>query len=611
MLDWFADAKFGLFLHYGLYSLLGRGEWVQRHERIPPPTYAKLAESFTAERFDADEITDLALAAEMKYINLTTRHHDSFCLFESDQTDFTSTEAPNCGRDLVGELAEQCERKGLPLFLYYSYGLDWRHAHYAEPLTPMSRPTVRHRPRARDGDASYIDFVHAQLTELLTNYGAIAGIWFDPAVTYFRHRQHFSTEAHRKHFAIEETYSLIRKLQPECLISFKQGANGDEDFVSTERGIQSLGDLLDGDAAVAAERAWSLNRSRPYELCDTMLPHSWGHSTLERGHHRSASEIRQILGYANYRGSNLLLNTGLLGDGSIEPAQASTLGQVGRNLRAKGFPASSPNYPPHTVRAAESVDALRSMWVEGADRGPLLYFLHAPRTGGTSIVRLLRDAYPSASVRHNPPTTDVAERPRLERVAAVSSHLPRTVVAELFPTRSLLPITIVREPLSRLVSLYNDSSNRENHPWHERVKAMTPAQFFDALLPGPNQRNDIFGPGDFAELTNHQCLLIHGQSARTEDAQAVIASEFFAIGTTEQHDLFVRTLGEHLDWPVGIEAAVRNVSEHTLKVEDLEPGLRDRLQEFNEQDALLYEYVSQLPGVVVNSYDSLVESALF
>lgn len=596
-LDWFAEAKFGLFLHYGLYSLLGRGEWAQRHERIPQREYEKLANEFTAERFDADEITDLALAAEMKYVNLTTRHHDSFCLFDSSQTDFNSAQAPNCRRDLVGEMAEQCQRKGLGLFLYYSYSLDWRHPYFPQPPpSPIDRP--RHKFRSEGQIAPYIDFVHAQLTELLTNYGQVAGIWFDPLMMYFRQMEMFP---------IEETYALVRELQPQCLISFKQGANGNEDYATPERDGQSLADKLEGPAREAAEAAWQSNRSKPMEMCDTMLPSSWGHSTVESDRHRSAAELRQVLAYAAHRNSNLLLNTGPLADGSIDPMQADVLTELGDELRSSGFPAPSPNYPAANAEATESIKALRARREEASTRGPLLQFVHLPKTGGSSLNVLIRELYKGAYIRHDPPVADAATRPRLERFAVVSSHLSRTAVAELFPTRALLPIAIVREPISRLVSLYNDATNREIHPWYERVSLMSPAEFFDALLPGPNQRTDIFGPGDFEQLANQQRLLIHGHSARADDAHDVIDSEFFAIGTTEQHGAFVRTLVEHLGWPAATRAAVRNVSEHTLVVEDLSTGLRDRLQEFNEQDALLYEYVSGLSSMVVNSYESLLD----
>ena len=127
-LQWFREAKFGLFMHYGLYSLEGRHEWLQFREKIPVATYAKLKDRFTAEKFDADSITDLALAAQMRYVNITTRHHDSFCLFATKQTDFNSVNSP-AKRDLVAELSTACQKKGLGLCLYYSHGRDWRHPH--------------------------------------------------------------------------------------------------------------------------------------------------------------------------------------------------------------------------------------------------------------------------------------------------------------------------------------------------------------------------------------------------------------------------------------------------------------------------------------------------
>ena len=147
-LEWFTHAEFGLFLHYGLFSLLEGfwkgehvrpAEWVQYRGLIPVKEYEKLARRFTAEHFDADHITDMALEAGMKYVNITSRHHDSFCLFESKYTDFSSVNSA-AKRDLVGELAEQCQRKGLGLFLYYSHGRDWRHPHAPSNLWSKARP---------------------------------------------------------------------------------------------------------------------------------------------------------------------------------------------------------------------------------------------------------------------------------------------------------------------------------------------------------------------------------------------------------------------------------------------------------------------------------------
>jgi alpha-L-fucosidase len=125
----FKGAKYGLFLHYGVYSQLGRGEWVQYRERIPVAEYGRLKDSFTAERFGAGAICDLAVDAGMRYVNLTTRHHDSFCLWDTKTTDFNSAQSP-ARRDLVRELAEACAARGLMLFLYFSHGRDWRHPYF-------------------------------------------------------------------------------------------------------------------------------------------------------------------------------------------------------------------------------------------------------------------------------------------------------------------------------------------------------------------------------------------------------------------------------------------------------------------------------------------------
>ena len=128
-LKWFTDAKYGMFIHYGLYAQLEKGEWVQLRDTIPVAEYAKLKETFTADKFDADFITDLAQKAGMKYITITSKHHDGFCLFNTQLTDFNSLNSP-CGRDLIGELAEACNQKGLGLFLYYSYAADWKHPYF-------------------------------------------------------------------------------------------------------------------------------------------------------------------------------------------------------------------------------------------------------------------------------------------------------------------------------------------------------------------------------------------------------------------------------------------------------------------------------------------------
>lgn len=338
-LQWFSDAQYGLFMHYGVYSLLGRGEWVMYHEQIPVSDYEKLKSQFVAEAFDADYITDMAIKAEMKYITITARHHDSFCLFRTQATDFNSVEAP-CQRDLIEELAIACEKKGLGLFLYYSYALDWRHPYFfnrEEDGCQIARPAYTHPEPAyryqNDEDfQQYLDFVHVQIRELLTQYGPIAGMWFDPIMPYYYRPDLFN---------IEETYALVRSLQPHTLIAFKQGANGDEDFASPERSHRSLAHRFeDPDKAKFVDSIWEKNKHKHNEVCATLQPRQWGYQISDDGNHHSVDDVLEMLADARARNSNLLLNTGPIPDGSISKVDEAVLLDVGARIRQDGFPSA-------------------------------------------------------------------------------------------------------------------------------------------------------------------------------------------------------------------------------------------------------------------------------
>jgi alpha-L-fucosidase len=316
-LQWFRDAKYGLFMHYGLYSLLGRHEWVQFREKIPVAEYAGLANQFTAHKFDADTIAALAVDASMKYVNITTRHHDSFCLFESEQTDFHSVNSA-AGRDLVGELAEACREQGLGLCLYYSHGRDWKHPHApnndewggnARPKYESPEPSYAYG--ADHNLQIYLDFVTAQITELLTNYGPIAAIWLDGIAV--------PLSGDKSLFKCQELYDLIHSLQPQVLLSYKQGLLGTEDFYAPEH------------KAVATD-------GKPGEICTTMCPGSWGYMAEKKGQHKTADEVWNTLRAAREAGFNLLLNTGPLPDGSIDPEDDVVLREVGERIRREGFP---------------------------------------------------------------------------------------------------------------------------------------------------------------------------------------------------------------------------------------------------------------------------------
>jgi alpha-L-fucosidase len=319
-LAWFREARFGMFIHYGLYSLEGRHEWLQLREKIPVADYAKLKERFTAAKFDADAITDLALAAQMRYINLTTRHHDSFCLFRTKQTEFQSLNSP-AKRDLVGELAAACAKKGLGLCLYYSHGRDWRHPHapnndqwggQARPQYNPAEPT--YATGAAHSLQKYLDFMTAQITELLTQYGPIAAIWLDGIAVPASRKERLAE------WRLPELYAHIHSLQPQVLVSYKQGIIGKEDFL-------------------APERTFSAKPDRPLELCDTLQPQGWGYMKVDDGHHKTPDQVMTMLGKVAGLPANLLLNTGPMPDGSIHPEDVTSLTEVGRRLRTQGWPA--------------------------------------------------------------------------------------------------------------------------------------------------------------------------------------------------------------------------------------------------------------------------------
>lgn len=331
-LEWFKHARFGLFMHYGLYSLLGRGEWVMLRERIPIAEYEPLKAQFKADKFDVDFITDLALESGMTYINLTSKHHDGFCLFGTQQHDYNSVDSP-AKRDIIGDLSNACQEKGLGLFLYYSYFADWWHPYFyareagwnnARPAYEFDEP--RYKWKTDEDFRIYVDYVHEQLKELLTGYGPIAGIWLDPIMGYY---------SRPDLFPIEETYALVRSLQPHTLISAKQGANGTEDFAAPERSGHSLADRFDDpEMKKVPEHAWESNKNKHNEICDTLQPRVWGYKKDDANQHKNADEVMTMLQAAWDADCNLLLNTGPLPDGSINPVDAATLREVGQRLRA-------------------------------------------------------------------------------------------------------------------------------------------------------------------------------------------------------------------------------------------------------------------------------------
>lgn len=329
-LAWFRQARYGLFLHYGLYSLLGRNEWVQLHEKIPVSEYDKLANDFYADKFDADAIASFAVDAGMQYVNLTTRHHDSFCLFKTKETPFNSINSP-CGRDLVGELAEACDRHGLGFCLYYSHGRDWRHPHapnndtWGGSARPKYDPPEPSYAYGADHDLQqYLDFMKRQVAELLTQYGPIASVWLDGIAV--------PLNGDTASFQCQNLYDLIHSLQPQVLVSYKQGVTGTEDYFAPEHRVPAPSE----EARMAGKI--SHNPDKIIEVCTTMCPGSWGYKKDEEGQHLKEEQVWEKLEDACTKNYNLLLNTGPLPDGSLESEDVVVLRNVGARIRSQGFP---------------------------------------------------------------------------------------------------------------------------------------------------------------------------------------------------------------------------------------------------------------------------------
>jgi len=317
-IEWFSQARYGMFMHYGLYSLLGRHEWVQQRELIPVAEYARLKEQFTASKFNADFITDLALEAGMKYINITTRHHEGFCLWDTKYSDFKSTNSP-AKRDLVAELSAQCSRKGLALFLYYSHGRDWKHPHapnndqWKGAARPGYKPNDPAYKYGKEHDLNiYLEFVNNQVNELLEMFSPIAGIWLDGIAT--------PLSGDAALFKCQKLYDAIHARQPQVLVSYKQGLLGTEDFLAPERSYKS------------GEKP-----PKPLEICDHLQRNGWGYMKSEDGKHKPKEEVIEMLKKANRYPANLLLNTGPLPSGEIHPEDVITLRAVGKEIREKGW----------------------------------------------------------------------------------------------------------------------------------------------------------------------------------------------------------------------------------------------------------------------------------
>jgi alpha-L-fucosidase len=303
--EWFQDAKFGLFVHWGVYSVLGVEEWVMEKQQIDKATYERVASFFNPVAFDAEEWVLTAKDAGMQYITITAKHHDGFAMFDSQHTDWDIVDRTVYGKDVLAQLAEACRKHGLRLFFYYSQ-LDW----YQDDYYPRGR-TGQQAGRPEHGDwNAYIDFMNAQLTELLTNYGPVTGIWFDG----WWDRQDAD-------WRLRETYDLIHRLQPGAMIGSNHhlAPKPGEDFQMFEKDLPGHNTAgFSGEASVG---------ELPLETAETMA-HRWGFSLQDKAYKSPEELIRYLVRAAGYN-SNFLLNVGPMPNGKIQPEFVATLGAMG------------------------------------------------------------------------------------------------------------------------------------------------------------------------------------------------------------------------------------------------------------------------------------------
>jgi alpha-L-fucosidase len=318
---WFDSARFGMFIHWGASSVLGQGEWVMNQRNIQVPEYRRLIDIFNPTAFDAKTWVSTAKNAGMQYITLITRHHDGFSLWDTKQSDWGIMGTPY-KKDIVKQIAEECHKQGMKIFFYYSL-LDWYRSDYQYETGRTGKGTGRTQKSNWPG---YINFMKAQLTELLTNYGEVSGIWFDGHWDQLDN-DHNKEATSKVDWKYEEIYTLIHRLQPQCLISNNHHLTPipGEDFQAFEKDLPGSNTSGFGGATVS---------KLPLETCET-INDSWGFNITDRSY-KSNKTLVQYLVKAAGHGANFLLNIGPMPNGAIQPEFTDRLNTMGQWLQKNG-----------------------------------------------------------------------------------------------------------------------------------------------------------------------------------------------------------------------------------------------------------------------------------
>ena len=322
---WYTDARFGMFIHWGLYAIPARGEWVMSHEEIPLEEYRKYFDLFDPADCEPKKWVRAAKNAGMKYVVLTAKHHDGFCLYDSAYTDYKITNT-KAGRDIVKEFVDACHEEEIGAGLYFSI-LDWSHPDfpkYGDRFHPM-RNNEAYKDEKIDFDR-YLKFMHNQVEEIVTNYGKIDLLWFD-----------FSYEnLVGEKWRAADLVNMVRKHQPHVLMDNRLEGNGDNhgslitgnptlysgDFVSPEQILPSEG-VVD-----------NCGNPIPWELCCTMNNH-WGYCNFDHLYKPASMLIRKLVECVS-KGGNMILNVGPDARGNIPKESLEILEEIGKWMRMNG-----------------------------------------------------------------------------------------------------------------------------------------------------------------------------------------------------------------------------------------------------------------------------------
>ena len=304
----FQDNKFGIYIHWGLYSMLGNGEWVMSNRNINYKEYTHLADGFYPSKFDAEEWVKAFKAAGARYVTFTTRHHDGFSMFKTSANNYNIVDGTPFHRDVLKELADACQKYGIKLHLYYSH-VDWSRPDYPQGWSGMGIG----KPKDQYNYDSYLAFMKHQLTELLTNYGPIGAIWFDG---YWDQKNNPKFD-----WRLDEQYSLIHRLQPSCLV-----ANNHHKAPKPGEDLQTFEQDLPGQNTAGYSKGTVIGQL-PLETVMTMNK-VWGYDITDKKYKSSEYIIQHIIKAAG-NNANYVINIGPRPDGKLPVEAVERLKAIG------------------------------------------------------------------------------------------------------------------------------------------------------------------------------------------------------------------------------------------------------------------------------------------